>query len=81
MSTESRHFISIWFFIGVLLLVYGILILGATIYGLSHPPETQTVLTARIQHIVAHAGLWWGSLLIGMGTVYTYFYFPNSNKK
>ena len=44
--------ISIWFFIGVLLLIYGILILGAGLYGLAHPPE---VVLAKL-----HAGIWWG---------------------
>ena len=36
--------ISIWFFIGVLLLAYGILILGSGIYELSNPPEHPVVL-------------------------------------
>lgn len=80
MSTESKHFISIWFFIGALLLVYGILILGATVHGLSHPPEIQGNLSGRMQHIVSRAGLWWGSLLVVMGSVYTYFYWPNKKK-
>ena len=31
--------ISIWFFIGVLLLAYGVLIFGAGIYEWSSPPE------------------------------------------
>ena len=81
MPTETKHFISIWFFIGALLLVYGILILGAAIYGLSHPPEMQTVLSGRMQHIVSRAGLWWGGLLIAMGAIYTYFYWPNNKKR
>ena len=35
----ARHFVSIWFFIGILLDIYGILILGAGIYDLVQPPE------------------------------------------
>ena len=35
----GRHFISIWFFIGVLLLIYGVLIVGTGIYDLFVPPE------------------------------------------
>ena len=31
--------ISIWFFIGALLLIYGVLILGAGLYDLASPPE------------------------------------------
>ena len=33
--------LSIWFFIGLLLLAYGILILGAGIYDFMFPPEHQ----------------------------------------
>ena len=80
MPTESKHFISIGFFIGALLLVYGILILGAAVYGLSHPPEMQSVLSGRMQHIVSRAGLWWGTLLIVLGAVYTYFHWPGRRK-
>ncbi len=39
--------IPIWFFIGVLLTAYGVLILGAGIYGLSHPA---TVVLGRTAH-------------------------------
>ncbi len=60
--------LSIWFFIGVLLLVYGILILAAGIYGLSSPPN---VVLANL-----HAGIWWGILLIVLGLVYTVHFRP-----
>jgi hypothetical protein len=81
MSTETKHFISIWFFIGALLLVYGILILGAAVYGLSHPPEMHADLSGRMQHIVSSAGFWWGGLLIVLGAVYTYFNWPDNSKQ
>ena len=35
---DRKDMISIWFFIGVLLLAYGVLILGAGIYELVSPP-------------------------------------------
>ena len=60
--------ISIWFFIGVLLLIYGVLIFGAGIYGLSHPPN---VVRADL-----HAGIWWGVLLLVLGSVYTVRFRP-----
>ena len=41
---EHKGMISIWFFIGVLLLFYGILIGGAGIYELRNPPEHPVVL-------------------------------------
>ena len=60
--------ISIWFFIGVLLVVYGVLIFGAGIYGLSHPPQ---VVKAEL-----HAGVWWGMLLLVLGGFYTVRFRP-----
>ena len=53
--------ISIWFFIGVLLTVYGTLILGYGLYELTLP-----------QMAVAnyHASVWWGALLLAVGLVY-----------
>jgi hypothetical protein len=62
--------ISIWFFIGVLLLVYGIIICAAGIYDVSHPPERQVVLAGM------HAGIWWGALLIALGGFYTLKFRP-----
>ena len=64
--------VSIWFFIGVLLLIYGILILGAGIYGLKHTPE---VVMASL-----HAEIWWGVLLIAMGAFYTIRFAPRKGK-
>lgn len=60
--------ISIWFFIGVLLLVYGILIMGAGIYGLSHPPNVKLA--------DLNVGVWWGGLLTVLGLFYTLKFKP-----
>ena len=65
--------LSIWFFIGVLLLAYGILILGAGIYEYISPPEHPLVLAEL------HAGIWWGGLLIVMGLFYTVKFRPGRN--
>ncbi|MBZ5723670.1 MAG: hypothetical protein LAP87_01620 [Acidobacteriia bacterium] len=62
--------LSIWFFIGVLLLAYGVLILGAGLYELVSPPEHPVVLASL------HAGIWWGALLIAMGAVYSVRFRP-----
>ncbi len=67
---DHKHFISIWLFIGVMLLVYGILILASGIYDLSHPPEHAVVLAEL------HAPIWWGALLLVLGVVYTYKFYP-----
>jgi hypothetical protein len=56
--------VSIWFFVGALLLIYGMLILGAGLYQLAVPP-LQPVVLANL-----HAGIWWGGLLIALGAFY-----------
>jgi hypothetical protein len=66
----ARHFVSIWFFIGVLLDIYGILILGRGIYDLVHP-AAYTVVMAHL-----HAGIWWGALLLVLGLIYTIKFAP-----
>ena len=54
---NPRSSISIWFFIGLSLLVNGIIILGAGLYEVVHPPEFPPVLYQL------HASVWWGGLL------------------
>ena len=41
---HSEHQVPIWFFIGAMLLIYGVLIVGAGVYGLSTPTEVQRQL-------------------------------------
>lgn len=67
----QKHFISIWFFIGLLLTVYGVLVLGAGIYELSHPPEHP------VQMSEYHASIWWGALLLVMGLFYSIKFRPH----
>lgn len=69
-----RHFISIWFFIGMLLTVYGVLILGAGIYDLIHAPEHPVHLA------YLHAGIWWGALLLALGIVYSVKFRPKKGQ-
>ncbi len=65
--------ISIWFFIGALLLIYGVLILGAGVYELSSPPDHPVTLSNL------HAGIWWGVLLIALGGFYALRFRPGRN--
>jgi hypothetical protein len=65
--------LSIWFFIGILLLAYGILILGAGIFEFLYPPPHPLVLAEL------HAGIWWGGLLIAMGLFYSLRFRPGRN--
>lgn len=66
--------ISIWFFIGALLLIYGVLIAGAGLYELASPPEHPVVLANL------HAGIWWGALLIALGGFYSIRFRPRNDR-
>jgi len=60
----------VWFFIGVILLIYGIMIFATGIYELSHPPAT---VLANL-----HAPIWWGAVLTIAGAIYTFSFRPKS---
>jgi hypothetical protein len=67
---ESSGSISIWFFIGVSLVVNGALILAAGLYELGNPPEHPVVLYNL------HASIWWGALLLALGAFYCIRFAP-----
>jgi FtsH-binding integral membrane protein len=64
----GHHMIPVWFFVGVILLIYGLIILGTGIYEFKNPPPTVLANT--------HPALWWGALLTIIGGVYVYLYTP-----
>ena len=66
--SEKHHIIPIWFFVGFLLFVYGLLILASGLAEWSHPPNT---VLADL-----HAPVWWGALLVVLGLVYCIKYYP-----
>lgn len=62
--------ISIWFFIGIALLVNGALILGAGLWEVFRPPDNPVVL------FYLHANVWWGALLLALGVFYSVHFAP-----
>ncbi|HEX3662558.1 MAG TPA: hypothetical protein VHU89_14070 [Acidobacteriaceae bacterium] len=60
-----RGHTSIWFFSGLLLLSYGVLILATGLWELGHPLVHPPVLS------YLHAPIWWGALMLVMGLFYT----------
>jgi hypothetical protein len=74
MSNKPQQ-ISIWFFIGVLLAIYGVIILGAGIEQWL-TPGGRTVVLAEL-----HVGVWWGALLIVIGAIYSYVFAPHRTRK
>ncbi len=71
MTEEKHHIIPVWFFVGLLLLIYGVLIFVSGLAELSHPPDT---VLAEL-----HAPVWWGALLIVLGGVYCMMFRPKKN--
>ena len=67
---KSGGSLSIWFFIGVCLLVNGVLIFGAGIYAIASPPANRVVLYDL------HADVWWGGLLAILGAFYCVRFSP-----
>lgn len=71
---RSGESISIWFFIGISLLVNGLLIMGAGTYEFLHPPPNPVVL------FEVHANIWWGGVLFLLGVMYCYFFAPSRQR-
>ena len=69
--SEGQRMIPVWFFVGVILLIYGVLILATGFYEISNPPPT--VLSNL------HPALWWGGLLTVLGAIYVYVYKPKKS--
>ena len=67
--SKHHHFITVWFFVGVLLLIYGLMILGVNLLA----PDTHVVLAEL------HAGVWWGGVLTIVGAIYTYKFYPRKD--
>lgn len=66
-------FISIWFFIGVLLTIYGVLITATGLWELVSPPLNPPVLASL------HASIWWGIVLLIIGLIYFIRFFPKKS--
>ena len=67
-STE----IPIWFFVGLLLTVYGFLIGGYGVY------EVVTGHVAAVKLAYLHAPLWWGGFLLVVGVGYCVKFTPRA---
>ena len=66
--SERSHMLPVWFFIGMLLTVYGAIILITSIVDYSKPA---TVVLANY-----HPGILGGILLLLIGGFYTFWFWP-----
>jgi hypothetical protein len=69
---HHREMLPVWFFIGVLLLIYGVIILVVGIREYGHPAP---VVLSRY-----HASVWAGVVLTLLGGLYTFKFWPRSHR-
>ncbi len=60
--------IPVWFFVGLLLAIYGLLIFASGLLEWAHPAPTALA--------ELHAPVWWGTLLTLAGAVYCVVFRP-----
>lgn len=68
---HEKHSLSIWFFVGIMLVIYGIIILIANIPAFSSPSSNPHVVLEQL-----HSGAWWGALLLLLGIVFLIPHWP-----
>jgi FtsH-binding integral membrane protein len=71
MAEQQQHVIPIWFFVGIIMLIYGILICITGITEFSNPPKT---VLANL-----HAPIWWGAVLAAFGGLFTFLFRPKKS--
>jgi hypothetical protein len=70
---DKQRIIPVWFFVGLLVLTYGILILASGIREWNDPPN---VVLADL-----HASVWWGGFLTAVGAVYVIAFRPGRSRR
>jgi len=70
---HSGH-ISIWFFIGILLTIYGAMIFSYGLFELATGHQAKVVLGNL------HAPVWWGGLMLVLGLFYGIRFRPRRNR-
>lgn len=72
-NKDHRSMIPIWFFIGINILLYGIIIAGSGLIHWNTPP-------ANVAMTDLHPDVWWGSFMTVIGLIYTVRYWPTRIK-
>jgi hypothetical protein len=66
----------IWFFIGVLLVIYGAMILGYGVFEWVNVAHYGGQYPAGVQLTSLHTPVWWGGLLAALGVLYVVKFRP-----
>ena len=61
----------IWYFVGLILSIMGVVIFLTGIYLLFYPPQIKTILSET------HPNIWWGLIMIATGLI---LYYKNRHK-
>ncbi len=69
----SKTPISVWFFTGVLVAFYGLVILGYGLFALGAPPSGRPLSEL-------HPDIWWGCVMLAIGATYTIKFYPGAKK-
>ena len=64
-TPHEHHMLPVWFFIGIILLLYGLMIFATGLSEYSDPPVANY-----------HASVWWGILLAIVGAIFTQKHYP-----
>jgi polyferredoxin len=70
----AREMKSIWYFVGLMLMVMGSVVFFSGIYYYYYPDRTVTVLNEL------HPDIWWGAIIIAAGTVFFFGSFRKQKK-
>ena len=70
-----KHSLSIWFFIGLIMSLYGFIITAEGIYEFIVPPA-QPLVEGQ-----AHPALWWGAIMLVLGLFYLVKFRPGSGDR
>jgi hypothetical protein len=54
----------IWYFVGLFLLITGVIVTGSGVYDYLYPPVQKTVLAEL------HPGIWWGCIIVVAGALF-----------
>ncbi len=72
MEQEKKQ-IPIWFFIGCVLTLYGVIIFASGIYQWINPPPPDKMVKLWNYH----ADVWWSAMMIIFGLVYVIKFWPS----
>lgn len=72
-GTGRGEALSIWFFVGMLTLAYGLVLTVTGAYEINHPPPNELLLP-WLEPL--HPTLWWGLLMTLFGGFYTLRFRP-----